>query len=150
MVATDITIQVVLCNFLIDFVLKMKDNSSTRPRGKAEKGNSGPKKSEQSPKKHFDKKASFDKKKPGYANNKGGKPGKQGSSKDSVHKGAKRSFTSSTGATAQKMDLIASLKTDWNKVRVKTMKTEDRNALMKKMADRVRGRILQVHNHHTT
>jgi len=115
--------------------------TATRPHGKAEKGNAGANKSGQSPKKHFNKKSSsFDKKKQGYTSKKEG----SSSSKNSGHKGVKRTFTSSTGATAQKMDLIASLKTDWNKVRVKTMKTEDRNALMKKMADRVRGRILQV------
>lgn len=98
---------------------------------KSVKDGSAPK-SDKSPQKQFDKKKHFDKKKQGR------------STKESEGKGAKRKQASSTSGTNQKMDLIASLKTDWNKVRVKAMGANERNALMKKMADRVKGRILQV------
>ena len=40
--------------------------------------------------------------------------------------------------------LVEKLKVDWNKIRVKTLKSEDRHAVMDKMAERVKGRILQI------
>ena len=39
---------------------------------------------------------------------------------------------------------VTSLKTDWNNIRVKAMTNEQRNQVMSKMAERIRGRILQI------
>lgn len=40
--------------------------------------------------------------------------------------------------------LVENLKSDWNKVRVKTLNVAERNKLMNKIAERVKGKILQI------
>ena len=61
-------------------------------------------------------------------------------------KGDKKQYTPPANYKAAKpnFQLVENLKSDWNKVRVKSLSTEDRNKLMQKMADKVKGKILQI------
>ena len=102
------------------------------------------KKSYDSPKKPFVKKAgdsdskqpykkSNDSQKKDYKNN-GNNKGYSSSKKTSEYNKTKKPNYSQ----------VEKLKVDWNKIRVKTLKSEERHALMDKMAERVKGRILQI------
>lgn len=59
----------------------------------------------------------------------------------------KKSYSSSPKdykSAKPNFQLVENLKSDWNKVRVKTLSSGDRSKLMNKMAEKVKGKILQI------
>jgi pumilio family protein 6 len=74
----------------------------------------------------------------------GNSTSKSGSSKQ--NNGGKKSDPklSAKSKTTAKIELVGNLKNDWNKVRIRTIDVAERNKLIEKLLNSIRGRVLQV------